>query len=443
MPCLRPIVATFPPPRQVQLHAMTLTNRFLTVPVTGMLRRLFVLRLYAIAGQVLAITVVNFVLDIQLPLLPMFMVVALMSLLTFATWVRLAQPWPVTGMEFFAQLLVDTMALTVLLFYSGGSTNPFVSLYLLPIIIAAITLPALYAWTITILCLAAYSLLMFFYLPLHMPHSAAAFALHVAGMWLNFIASALLITFFIGRMAASIRIRERELAQVRETGLRDEKIVALGSLAAGAAHELSTPLATMAVVAGELQYEHGGNPALITHLQILRDQITACKAILNRLTATAGAARAEDTRLLAVDVYLDELVAQWQLMRPSADLQTRWKGTRPAPHVMATATLGQALLSLFNNAADAAPTVELEANWDSQTLTLDILDRGQGFAREAAARAGEVFFTTKQAQGGFGLGLFLANATVERLGGSVCMLPREGGGAHLLVRLPLHGQATA
>ncbi|MHB1245839.1 MAG: ATP-binding protein [Sulfuriferula sp.] len=416
---------------------MTLTNRFLTVPVTGMLRRLFVLRLYAITGQLLAIIGVNFALDIRLPLFPMLMVVALMALLNLATWVRLRQPWPVTAMEFFAQLLVDAMALAVLLFYSGGSTNPFVSLYLLPIIIAAITLPALYAWIITILCLAAYSLLMFFYVPLHMPHSAAAFALHVAGMWLNFIASALLITFFIGRMAASIRSREHELAEVRETGLRNETIVALGSLAAGAAHELSTPLATMAVVAGELQYEHGGNPALISNLQILRDQITACKAILNRLTATAGAERAEDTRVLAVDAYLDELVAQWQLMRPAACLQTRWKGARPAPHILATATLGQALLSLFNNAADAAPAVELEACWDRQTLTLDILDRGQGFDREAAARAGEVFFTTKQAQGGFGLGLFLANATVERLGGSVRMLSREGGGAHILVRLPL------
>ncbi len=422
---------------------MTFTNRFRTVPVAGMLRRLFVLRLYAITGQALAITGVNFGLDIRLPLLPMLMVVVLLALLNLATWVRLAQPWPVTAMEFFAQLLVDVTALTVLLFYSGGSTNPFVSLYLLPIIIAAITLPVLYAWVLAAICVAAYSFLMFFYLPLDMPHGAAAFALHVAGMWLNFIASAVLITFFIGRMAASIRSRERELAEARETGLCNEQIVALGCLAAGAAHELSTPLATMAVVAGELQYEHGGDPALVANLHILRNQVAACKAILTRLTVTGGAGRAEDARLLAVDVYLDELVAQWQLMRPAIGLQTHWEGIRPAPNILAEATLGQALLSLFNNAADAAPfAVALEAHWDSQELTLDILDRGQGFNQEAAARAGEVFFTTKQGQGGFGLGLFLANATIERLGGSVRMLPRGGGGAHIVVCLPLHEPRT-
>ncbi len=385
---------------------MTFTNRFRTVPVAGMLRRLFVLRLYAITGQTLVITGVNFGLDIRLPLLPMLMVVVLLALLNLATWVRLAQPWPVTAMEFFAQLLVDVTALTVLLFYSGGSTNPFVSLYLLPIIIAAITLPVLYAWVLAAICVAAYSFLMFFYLPLDMPHGAAAFALHVAGMWLNFIASAVLITFFIGRMAASIRSRERELAEARETGLRNEQIVALGCLAAGAAHELSTPLATMAVVAGELQYEHGGDPALAANLHILRNQVAACKAILTRLTVTGGAGRAEDARLLAVDVYLDELVAQWQLMRPAIGLQTHWEGIRPAPNILAEATLGQALLSLFNNAADAAPfAVALEAHWDSQELTLDILDRGQGFNQEAAARAGEVFFTTKQGQGGVRPGL--------------------------------------
>jgi len=422
---------------------MTFTNRFRIVPVAGMLRRLFVLRLYAITGQTLAITGVNFGLDIRLPLLPMLMVVVLLALLNLATWVRLAQPWPVTAMEFFAQLLVDVTALTVLLFYSGGSTNPFVSLYLLPIIIAAITLPVLYAWVLAAICVAAYSFLMFFYLPLDMPHGAAAFALHVAGMWLNFIASAVLITFFIGRMAASIRSRERELAEARETGLRNEQIVALGCLAAGAAHELSTPLATMAVVAGELQYEHGGDPALAANLHILRNQVAACKAILTRLTATGGAGRAEDARLLAVDVYLDELVAQWQLMRPAIGLQTRWEGIRPAPNILAEATLGQALLSLFNNAADAAPfAVALEARWDSQELTLDILDRGQGFNQEAAARAGEIFFTTKQGQGGVGLGLFLANATIERLDGSVRMLPRGGGGAHIVVCLPLHEPRT-
>ena len=99
--------------------------------------------------------------------------------------------------------------------------------------------------------------------------------------------------------------------------------------------------------------------------------------------------------------------------------------------------------SLFNNAADAAPfAVALEAHWDSQELTLDILDRGQGFNQEAATRAGEIFFTTKQGQGGFGLGLFLANASIERLGGSVRMLPRGGGGAHIVVCLPLHEPRT-
>lgn len=422
---------------------MAITNRFRTLPGAGMLHRLFVLRWYSIAGQALVMFGVHFGLDIPLPLLPMSIVVGLLALLNLATWIRLAQLWPVTAIEFFAQLLMDVAALTVLLFYSGGSTNPFISLYLLPIIIAAIALPGFYAWLLTAICVAAYSLLMFFYPHLNMPHGASAFALHVAGMWLNFIVSAVLIAFFIGRMAVSIRDRESELASARETGLYNEQIVALGSLAAGAAHELSTPLATMAVVAGELQHAYGDNPALTGSLHILRNQVATCKAILTRLTAAGEAGRAEGGRLLAVDVYLEELVAQWQLMRPTVDLQTRWEGTLPAPRILAETTLGQALLNLFNNAADAASSaVALEARWDGQALTLDILDRGQGFNHEAAARAGEIFFTTKHAQGGFGLGLFLANATIERLGGNVRMLQREGGGARVVVCLPLQAQPT-
>ena len=422
----------------VQSHAMKLPNRFSTVPVIGMLRRLFVLRLYAIAGQLLVILGVNYGLHITLPLLPMLAVIVLSGLLNLVTWVRLRQPWPATALEFMAHLLVDVMALTVLLFYSGGSTNPFVSLYLLPIIIAAITLPALYAWGLTLASVAAYSLLLLFYLPLNMPHNAMAFNLHVVGMWINFIVSAVLIAFFVSRMAASIRSRDQALAQARENNLRDEQIVALGSLAAGAAHELSTPLATMAVVTGELQREYGETPALADSLQILRQQVAACKTILTQLTAKGGAARAEGGRLQAVDAYLDALVERWQLMRPGVQLDTQWHGVRPAPQIVADATLDQALLNLFNNAADSdSASVDLVADWHSSTLNLEILDRGTGFDQAAMQRVGEVFFTTRQAQGGLGLGLFLANATLERLGGSVRMLPRDGGGARVVVSLPL------
>lgn len=422
---------------------MILFNRFATVPVAGMLRRLFVLRLYAVAGQVAAIGSVHWGLEIPLPLAPMAAVVGLLALLNLVTWIRLQQPWPVTALEFFVQLLADVTALTVLLFYSGGSTNPFVSLYLLPIIIAAITLPPVYAWAMTALSVAAYSFLMLVYIPLDMPHGAGAFALHLAGMWLNFIVSAVLIAFFIGRMAASIRIRDQELARAREDDLRNEQIVALGSLAAGAAHELSTPLATMAVVSGELAREHASDTELAASLQILHNQVAACKSILTRLTAAGASGRAEGGHPVALDAWLDELVGQWQLMRPTVSVQTRWDGVRPAPQVIGEATLSQALLNLFNNAADAAlGEVELEARRDKHELVLDILDRGPGFSHEATARAGEVFFTTKRGQGGFGLGLFLANATIERLGGRVTMRHRKGGGARVEVRLPLQALAV-
>jgi two-component system sensor histidine kinase RegB len=420
---------------------MKLPNRFSTVPVIGMLRRLFILRLYAITGQLLVILGVNYGLQIALPLLPMLAVIALSGLLNLVTWVRLQQPWPATTLEFMAHLLVDVMALTVLLFYSGGSTNPFVSLYLLPIIIAAISLPALYAWGLTLLSVAAYSLLLLVYLPLNMPQNDMAFNLHVVGMWINFIVSAVLIAYFVSRMAESIRSRDQALAQARENNLRNEQIVALGSLAAGAAHELSTPLATMAIVTGELQREQGDNPAWADSLQILRQQLAACKAILTQLTAEGGAARAEGGHLLAVDTYLDGLVGRWQLLRPGTLLTTHWDGARPAPQVLADTTLDQALLNLFNNAADSgSASVDLLANWHGTLLQLDILDRGRGFDQAALQRAGEVFFTTRQTEGGLGLGLFLANATLERLGGSVRMLPRPGGGTQVAVSLPLHGQ---
>ena len=415
---------------------MISTQTLTTVPVEATLRNLYMLRLYALGGQLLALFTAYYGVHIALPLPAMLMVTGILAGLNLVTWLRLAQSWPVTALEFFMQLLADMAALTILLYYSGGAGNPFVSLYLLPIIIAATTLPAIFAWSMTILSIIAYSLLTQVFVPLSLPPGTVAFSLHLAGMWLNFIVSALMITYFIGRMARSIRQRDKTLAHIRETRLHDEQIVALGSLAAGAAHELSTPLATMNIVASELQNDYPDHAELTQSLQILRNQVNACKAILTRLTTAGGNGRAENAAPVTIDLWLTRLLDQWQLMRPQVQVTTRWLGTLPIPSLMTEDSLNQAILSLCNNAADAANNqVEIEVDWDSQAVQIDILDRGAGFSD--AALSGAVFFTSKREQGGFGIGLLLANASIERHGGSVALLSREGGGAHVALRLPL------
>jgi len=405
---------------------------------TSNLRRVFVLRGIEIGGLLLTLVLALQVLELPLPLPPIATVIALLTLVNLLTWWRLRKPWPVADGEFFGQLLVDVFAVTLLLYFSGGSTNPLVSLYLMPLVIAAITLPAAYTWAMALLTAACYTLLMFNYYPL-MPKSgdfSTAIYLHLTGMWLTFVLSAFLIAFFVVRMASTIKERDQQLAAAREETLRNERIVALGTLAAGAAHELGTPLATMAVVTTELQQEYAGESALVEDLRLLRQQVDSCKQILSNMLAAAGQGRAEDAAAQPLDHYFADLLEKWRLVRPGVAVEAEWQGALPAPRIIADQTLTQALLNLLNNAADASPlSVEILGRWLDDELQLEIRDRGPGFAPDVQQRAGQPFFTTKGH--GFGIGLFLANATIERFGGKVVLLNREGGGAITQVSLPL------
>jgi len=431
------------------------------MPATSNLRRLFVLRNIEIAGQAAALGVATQMLAIPLPLPPLLAVIGFLALGNGLTWWRLKQPWPVSDVELFGQLLLDVAALAGLLYFSGGSTNPFVSLFLLPLTIAAATLAPRYTWSMAALALGCYTLLMFNYVPL--PSSVAVqaslppmmgmegsasdhmhmergdgFGLHVLGMWFNFLVSACLIAFFVVRMAATIRERDRLLARAREEALRHEQIIGLGTLAAGAAHELGTPLSTMAVVIKELQHEVAAQPEVSESLATLREQVDQCKDILSRLLASADHARAEGGERRPVDAFFAELLDKWSLVRPGVRAAVHWDGAQPAPHILAEQTLFQALMSLLNNAADASPgEVEVEGRWSERELHLEIRDRGPGLAPDVMQRAGTPFFTTKAPGQGFGLGLFLANASIERAGGVVRLYNREGGGTRVEVTLPL------
>ena len=406
-------------------------------PVAGAdpLKRLLLMRWLAVAGWLALIAGAEPLLDIALPHAPMLAILALLAGYNLLARRRLARGGAVPDGELFAQLGVDITALTLLLFFSGGAANPLVSLYLPSIAIAAVVLPGRLAWGAVGLSVAAYSLLVFWYVPLPVADAARATRLHLAGMWLIFVASAALIAWLVGRLAAAILQRDHQLAAAREEALRNERVVALGGLAAGAAHELGTPLATMAILVGELGRNTELGPETQEDLALLREQIEHCKGIITGLAARAGQARAEGGAALDLDRWLEQVVARWHRLRPHAEAEVSLRGTA-TPRVVGEATLEQALLNLFNNAADAGDGhIEIESEWDGTKLRIEIRDRGPGFDENVLLQAGRAFITTRPE--GTGIGLFLAHAAVERLGGRIVLANREGGGAVTRVELPL------
>jgi two-component system sensor histidine kinase RegB len=406
--------------------------------------RLFMLRNVVTGGLILAVAWMHFGLGLALPLIPVSIIVGALIVFNVLTGWRAGKAWPVSDAEFFVQLLVDIAALTALLFYTGGSANPFVSLYLLPLIIAATVLRQGYAWAIAVLTASLYTASMFIAEPLPVQHGwAGHFNVHLAGMWMNFMLSGTVIALFVARMARTIRERDRLIADFRAQGLRNERIVTLGAFAAGAAHELGTPLSTIAVISKEMERYCGDTPELEEDLRCLRSQVDVCKHILSGLLESSSHARAEQAAALPIVPFVNETLERWRLMRPSIPVSLRWNGATPGPTIVTNpCLLSQAMLNLLNNAADfSSAGVEVEGSWDSDRLTLDIRDRGPGITPEVQQRAGEPFLTTKAPGEGFGLGLFLSNATVERLGGKVQLFNRRGGGACTRVTLPLGAAA--
>lgn len=399
------------------------------------LRRLLALRYIALAGQALALWVAVVNLHMSLPQRPLVWTIAGMAAVNLFTGLRLRRPWLVRDAELFGQLLLDVVALTVLLYFSGGSTNPFVTLYLLPLALTAAALPGVYTWVMAAVTAASYSALMFWYVPLSQGHAAHGdeFALHVLGMWIGFVLSAGLIAWFAVKMAATVRSRDQLLAAMREQELKHERILALGTLATGAAHELGTPLSTMAVLVKDIAPDAGVSA---DKLAILRAQIARCKEILASLSAAAGQVRAESGQSLALDQFLDELVRRWLATRPGVHAHTQFVGTQPAPRIVAEQTLAQAITNILNNAADVSPQdVEIDGRWSAEELTLEIADRGPGLEPELAHQAGEPLLSTKS--DGLGLGLFLAYTTLNRFGGAVRLMNRDGGGVLCRLTLPL------
>ncbi|GHB09576.1 ATP-binding protein [Salinicola rhizosphaerae] len=378
------------------------------------------------------------VLQFQLHVLPVISIIVAMGLFNIATWWRLGRPRAVTDTEYLLHWLIDIAGLSLLFYYTGGSTNPFITYLLVPLAIAASTLPWSYAWIIAFAATASYTFMMIFYEPVPQLTNSTIIQgvqLHTLGMWLNFILSGGLLTYFIFKMAQTLRRRDMTLSRTREAALRNEQILAVATQAAGTAHELGTPLSTMAVLLKEMRNEAQDQPALQEDIDLLRQQVDTCKQRLQALVASADRRRLEKPETLRAIPWLESLIQRWLVLRPDVQHRLEIQDKRGQPWIAVDTTLEQAMINLLNNAADASPeSIVTRLDWDAEEIVIDIQDHGPGIPMSIADQLGDTFISTKSK--GMGIGLFLTHATVNRFGGGVSLYNHEEGGTLTEVKLP-------
>jgi len=404
--------------------------------------RLTLIRILVLLAQAASVGFAYFsdLLPSPLPWTALWLTLAASATLCALTAFRLRFSLPVSEREYAAQLACDLLIHSLLLYYSGGSANPFVSYYLVPLTIAAATLSRFYSLLLAGLALAAYNLLIVWSQPLEMLPGQRE-KLLIYGMWLSFALAAVLITFFVAAMAAALRRQEELRAKRREEGLRDQQLLAIATQAAGAAHELGTPLATMSVLLKELRHEYP-EKALQEDLAMLQEQVSQCKSTLQQLVRAAEIDRREALPEQTASDWLDSALNRWNLMRPEVSYQYQCLGQGEPPRLSVPTDLNQALLNLLNNAADACPQqLAISLNWDNSHIHLCIHDQGSGVSPAIAKQIGQPFVSSKGSKG-FGIGLFLSQASIRRAGGSLRLYPHAVAGTVTELKLPHRSQGN-
>jgi len=401
----------------------------MTGPDAPFLRTLCSLRWLAVAGQAATILVATWVLGLELSQRPLWAGVAALALFNlYAQWrVHDADTAPLTA---FCHILVDVTVLTWMVGWSGGIANPFGSLFLILIALAALALPLRWTLAVAAACLIGYAVSGLFGVPLPAGYFTAM-QMHQWGVVCNFLLSATVVLVFATRLAIALRHREHELALLRERFVRNEGIVALATHAASVAHELNTPLATMTLLADDIA-DQTDSSEVRDDVETLRELLVQCRErVLALARPAAGESSGRDR------VTLPQVLEQWRLVRPTITLKRNDDAPLDLP---LDPGIGHLLMVLLNNAADAGeqagrPRVDLDLRIEGDDLIGEVRDYGHGFNARAAVLPGRLFGSSKSE--GMGVGLALSHATIERLQGEMWMRPAQGAGSRVGFRLPL------
>ena len=397
------------------------------------------MRWLAVAGQVLTLYAASGWLQLPVSLGPLISI----FLFTAASNVALSvmpeklrcDPRTLPGV-----LLVDVFLLTLLLYFSGGPGNPFSILYLLHVVICAVLLDRVWAWGVAVLTILLFALLFVSHVPIESLHQHAApgqLNAHLLGMWIAYSLVALISAYCIGRMSEELRRSERETMQLK---LSQQRLASLTTLAAGAAHELATPMGTIAIILGELERRLGSSASAgaSEDLRLMKSELERCKNILSKMGARSGETAGEMPESVSLSALIVEAEAQF-----ARDFGPR---VQVAPvtedsyvSVPKNAVL-QALSAITKNAVESTNgggAVRLAAQIESGVVHFKVSDLGCGMSEEVLSRVGEPFFTTKEAGSGMGLGIFLARLTAEQLGGNLSLESEPGIGTKVDFSVPM------
>lgn len=404
------------------------------------MQQLVQLRWIAVLGQVVTIVVVHVGFAIPLPLNYMLAVLCALVVFNCASMLRLRIRSEVSNGELFVALLVDVAMLTALLYLSGGAINPFIYLYLLQVVLGAVLLQTWSSWTILAVTAACFTWLTSAGMPLPLPldHEHGMASTYIQGMLICFVLNGTLLVVFINRITRNRRERDARLAELRQRAAEEDHIVRMGLLASGAAHELGTPLATLAVILGDWRRMPAfrDDPDLQQEIVEMQTQVLRCKSIVSGILLSAGEARGEAPEETTVCAFLDELMEEWRETRPvrAFGYQNHFGRDR---RIVSDSALKQTIHNVLDNALEASPEwVNLEVTRDGDNLILAVADDGPGFPPPMLDHVGRPYQSSK-GRPGSGLGLFLVVNVMRTLGGSVAAHNPPYGGAVVTVTLPL------
>jgi len=401
------------------------------------------LRYGLIAGEIVLIAALTVGIQISIPMLAVAPAIVIQTLSNWILGLRMRQLGRSAEHIIGTLFILDAVCLTLILALSGGPANPFSLLYLVQITFSAVVLRKLWTWVLAVVSALLFGLL--FWLSISVPAfhqhgEGGEFSPHLLGMWIAFATAALLISFFVGKLSSESRKKEREILLMQKRLARNERLASLVTLSAGAAHEIATPLSTIAVTAKEMEHDAGlrlQDSRMVDDARLIRSQVDRCRVILERMGAQGADPLGETPERTDLHQLLQKVKGRFPDEQNRIQIQS---GDTAPTCVIPVRAAVESLSALVKNALDASSDggiVRLQAvQCGPERIRLVIHDDGAGMTAEVLERVAEPFFTTKAPGKGMGLGAFLAHLFAQTLGGQLSFESEPGRGCTAILELP-------